>query len=250
MNDARPPLSVRAALRTALAPLLLSFGAGATCYFVLGVTTGFFFGAVALVGLLTPPLVVAHADRARQLVAAAAVADGVAAACLFAVADPAVSLLDWLKVYVLLAAFGAAAWGVADAASRSAGMAPVLASALTVALALAWLAWPVWLSPWLAGREELVASLVKRHPLFAVDAALRHLGPAWTERHYMYTRLTVLNQDVFYSLPGGVTSAVALHAGFAAGCLLPFRRLWQLLRGRLGRHGRVPTENDRREHLR
>ena len=108
-------------------------------------------------------------------------------------------------------------------------------------LALAWLSWPVWLSPWIAGRDRLVAWLVAAHPLFALDGALRHLGPPWTEHHWMYTRLTVLNQDVFYSLPGGVGRAVVLCAGIALACLLPYRRLVGARRDS-AREGEPPAE--------
>jgi hypothetical protein len=150
--------------------------------------------------------------------------DGVALVWLFAVSDPAVSLLDWVRAYLLLVAWGLALWGVANLLSR-ATRPPVVASALTVFLALAWLAWPVWLSPWIAGRDTLVAWPVAAHPLLSLDGALRHLGPAWTERHLMYTRLTVLNQDVFYALPAGVARATLLHAALGLACLLPCRRL-------------------------
>ena len=248
MESPPPPagvLTLRATFRTALAPLLLSFAVGAACYFVLGATTGFFFGMVAAVALLTPLLTVAQTDRARQLVTTAAVIDGVAAACLFAVSDPAVSVIDWLKAYALLAAWGAALWGITSLLTRL-RVEPTLASALTVAIALAWLAWPIWLSPSLAGRETLVAWLVAPHPLLALDGALRHLGPAWTERHYMYTHLSVLNQDVFYSLPRGVIGAALFHAAVGTLCLLPYLRL---RRGRRTRHDAVAPENDRREHL-
>ena len=247
--EAPPPpagvLTLRATLRTALAPLLLSFGAGVACYFVLGATAGFFFSAVSIVALLTPPLVVAHTDRARQLVTAAAVVDGAAVACLVAVVDPGVSALDWVKAYVLLAAWGAALCGITSLLLRL-RVEPTVASALTGVLSLAWLAWPIWLSPWIAGRETLVAWLVAPHPLLALDGALRHLGPVWTERHYMYTRLSVLNQDVFYSLPRGVGGAVLFHAALCAMCLLPYRRL---RRGRPTRDDSAAAENDRREHL-
>jgi hypothetical protein len=125
---------------------------------------------------------------------------------------------------VLLATWAAALWGVAALLKR-AGIPSVGASAITVLLAVAWLAWPIWLSPWIAGRETLVAWLVWPHPLFALDGALRHLGPPWTERHQMYTRLTVLNQDVFYALPRGIMGAVLVHAGIALAALLPCRRV-------------------------
>jgi hypothetical protein len=215
--------SLRAVLLTALTPLLLSLVAGTACYVATGPTMGSFFGGVVIVALLTPPLALAPADRTRQVIAVASVIDGVAVAWLFAVADPSVSLVDWLKAYTLLAAWGAALWGVADLLTR-AGMARLASSAVTVLLALAWLAWPIWLSPWVAGRDALVAWLVWPHPLLALDGALRHLGPPWTERHWMYTRLTVLNQDVFYALPRGIWGAVVFHAGVALACLLPYRR--------------------------
>ena len=230
MNIAEPTFPVRAALRIALPPLLLSLPAGVACYVATGPTTGLFFGAVAMVALITPPLLIAHTDRARQALTVAAVVDGVAVACLFAVTDPSISLLDFVRVYILLGAWGAALWGLTDVLRR-AGLAPVFASAFTVVFALAWLAWPVWLSPWLAGRETLVAWLVAPHPLFGLDGALRHLGPPWTERHLMYTKLSVLNQDVFYSLPGGVARTTLFHAGVALLCLVPWRRLGARRRG-------------------
>jgi hypothetical protein len=212
-------------------PLLLSLVAGVTCYFVLGATTGLFFATVAIVALVTPPLVLAHADRMRQAIVWSSVVDGAAVALLAAVADPYVTLLDWVRAYLLLAAFALASWGVARLLVRV-RVVPALASALTVVLALAWLAWPVWLSPWLAGREALVSWLVPAHPLLALDGALRHLGPPWTEHHLMYTKLSVLNQDVAYSLPRGVGAAVVVHAAIGLACLLPYRRL-MLRRGGL-----------------
>ena len=217
-------MTFRSALLVALAPLLLSFGAGVACYLVVGANSATFFGAVVIVALLTPPLVLAYDDRARQAVVATCVADGAGLALLPTVADPYVTLLDWVRAYLLLCAFAAALWGVAALLTRL-RITPVLASALTVVLALAWLAWPVWLSPWLAGRERLVGWLVAAHPLFGLDGALRHLGPPWTEHHLMYTRLSVLNQDVTYSLPAGVARATVFHGLLALACLLPWRRL-------------------------
>lgn len=222
-----PPL--RTAVATALPPLLLSLVGGVACLVALGATTGLFFGAVAVVALATPPLVAAHEDRLRQMVVASSVVDGVSVPLLLAAADEYVTLLDWVRAYVLLAAVAAAAWGVTALLVR-ARLAPAPASALAVALALAWLAWPVWLSPRLAGRDAAVAWLVAAHPLFGLDGALRHLGPPWTERHFMYTALTALNQDVFYSLPRGVGRAALAHAALGLACLIPYRRL--LRRGR------------------
>lgn len=197
---------------------MVSFAAGVVCYMSIGPTIGLFFGAVTIVTLLIPPLVAYEPNCLRQLIVASSVVDGIAAVLLFATADPYVTLLDWVRSYLLLTAFGAAIWGVTFRLTRLRIM-PVFASAISVALALAWLTWPVWLSPWIAGKDRLVAWLVAAHPLFGLDGTLRHLGPPWTERHLMYTRLTVLNQDVFYALPRGVGRAVLFHAFIAIACL-------------------------------
>ena len=96
------------------------------------------------------------------------------------------------------------------------------------------------MSPWVRGRPTLVACLVAAHPLLALDGTLRHLGPPWTEHHLMYTRLSVLNQDVAYSLPPGVGLAVLVHALVALACLLPYRRL--VARADVRREGEAPAE--------
>jgi hypothetical protein len=226
-----PP--VRSAILTALPPLLLSLCASVACYVATGPSTGLFFGGVAMTALLVPSLVLAHDDRARQVITTAAVVDGIALPWLFAVTDPSISLLDFVRAYLLLCAWGAALWGIADLLRR-ARFAPLFASALTVVLALAWLSWPIWLSPWIAGRETLVGWLVAPHPLFGLDAALGHLGVEWDRRPLMYTRLSVLNQDVSYSRPGGVGPATLVHATVALLCLLPYRRLLRPRRASAG----------------
>jgi hypothetical protein len=224
---------VRSALLTALPLLLLSLCASVVCYVATGPSTGLFFGGVATAALLVPPLVLAHDDRARQLITAAAIVDGIALPWLFAVTDPSISLLDFVRAYLLLCAWAAALWGIADLLRR-ARISPLFASALTVVLALAWLGWPIWLSPWIAGRERLVGWLVAPHPLFGLDAALSHLGVEWDRRPLMYTRLSVLNQDVFYSRPAGVGRATLLHGAVAVLCLLPYRRLLRTRRASPG----------------
>jgi hypothetical protein len=211
-------LSLRSALRVGLPSLLLSAFATIACYVALGPTTGFFFGAVVVATLLTPPLVLSETLPARQLLVAWSVAHGVAAACLFAIPDPAVTFGDWLRGYLVLIAYVAALSGLGALLVRL-RVAPLFASALVVVVALAWLAWPVWLSPWVAGRPRLVGALTACHPLLALDGVLRHLGTPWSERPLMYNNLSILNQDVAYELPRTVWQAVALHAGIGAACL-------------------------------
>lgn len=209
------PPTVRAAFLAAAPGLSLGLICGAACSFAAGPTAGLFFGGVAMATLIAPPLLAGETVRWRQAFVAASVVDGVALPWLLAVSDPAVSILDWVRAYLLLAADVLALWGLLSLLV-SLRIAPLFASAIVVVLGMAWLAWPVWLSPWLAGRQTLVGWLVCAHPLFGLDGALRHLGPPWTERHLMYTRLTVLNQDVAYSLPPGVGRAVVVHAALGA----------------------------------
>ena len=124
--------------------------------------------------------------------------------------------------------YALALWGLTALVSRLL-FRTYLAGALVTTLALAWLTWPIWSSPRIAGRERLVGWLVAPHPLFALDGVFRGLGPPWSERYYMYNMLTVLNQDVAYELPRGVTAAVLFHgAAGAAGLLLARSRAVRL----------------------
>jgi hypothetical protein len=92
---------------------------------------------------------------------------------------------------------------------RAIGLPESLAAAIVIVLALAWLAWPIWLSPALEGRQTLVNWLVPAHPLLAINGQLSQLG-IWTERPLMY-RWTVLNQDVSYEMPGNPVWCIAVH---------------------------------------
>ena len=94
---------------------------------------------------------------------------------------------------------------------------PSAAAWLVTLLLLAWLGWPVWLSPWLPGRDVLVYHLSLAHPLLAVDAALagQNVAP-WTEHRVMYNQLSVLQQHVAASPPRDVSATVLLHLALAA----------------------------------
>jgi hypothetical protein len=213
------PSPLRPALKTTVPPLLLSFGLTVACHLTVGPTLALFFAGVVVATLLVPPLSLTRGDFLGQLLVVAGVLDGIALGWLIATADPLVTFADCLRAYGLLLGYGLALWGLTALLAR-AGVAPVLAPAVVVVVAMLWLAWPVWLSPWLAGRDTLVGWLTWPHPLLALDGALRHLGPPWTERHWMYTRLTVLNQDVFYELPRGVWPGALLHGAVGAALLL------------------------------
>ena len=55
------------------------------------------------------------------------------------------------------------------------GVPAPLAATIVILVALAWLSWPIWLSPRLGGpnRQAVVAWLVGPHPLFALNSILK-----------------------------------------------------------------------------
>jgi hypothetical protein len=95
------------------------------------------------------------------------------------------------------------------------GANPTLAAAVVVLVALGWLGWPIWLSPWLAGEDALVAWLAPAHPLLALDAVHGGAEAPWVQRRLMYNRLSVLNQDVVYAPPHGILASIFAHGAAA-----------------------------------
>jgi hypothetical protein len=168
--------------------------------------------AAAAAGLVL--LTRALASRAWPLVATAVVVGTATGVAVAAAADgPAGS---GAAAGTAVAA-GVAAAGAAAALLVAVRASPSVAGWLVTVGLLAWLAWPVWLSPWLAGRDAAVHRLSAAHPLLAVDAALTRQGlPPWTEHRLMYGRLTVLQQHVAASPPPDVVATVLLHLGAAA----------------------------------
>lgn len=214
MSDAsvEPGLSNRTVsdlLRAAAVPLALALLCATGCYIAAGPTLGLFFGGMLFCAIITPPLLAWEPDRTGRLFVAGAVIDGTAAVWLVAVFTSPTTVVQWLLSYLVLMGWVAALWGLVALLGRLLRSA-LAAQAVTVLVAMAWLSWPVWLSPWLAGqRGAAVASwLTAAHPLMAINGVLLHLG-VWSEQSIAYW-LTNLGQDVPYSLPS-VWAAVGLH---------------------------------------
>ena len=214
------PVTPRRLIRSALPPLLLSVLFTSAAYVATGPTAGLFFAGLVIATLLAPPLLLAEETRLAQLLCVAGMINGIGVVWLLAVARPLVGLFDWFQSYALLGAYVCALWGLATLLRRL-RLRTLAASALLTTVFLAWLAWPVWLSPWIAGHDRLVGWLTPTHPLLALDFLFRALGPPWSERYYMYNHLSVLNQDVAYELPRSVLPTILLHGGIGmAGLLL------------------------------
>jgi hypothetical protein len=192
-------MSFGSLIRLAAAPMFLSAVATAACWAAAGGNSlGLYLGPVALVALIVPPLVAAARDRLAALIVAGAVIDGVGVVWLLAALLSRTTLLQWLECYLVLAAF---AWALC-------GLVRVLRSAaLVTCFALAWLTWPVWMSPWL--NDSIVAWLTPAHPLLAANHVLLDLG-VWTQQRLMYA-FTALGQDVPYTLPRSIGPCIVLH---------------------------------------
>jgi hypothetical protein len=203
-------------------PFALPLLAALWCRLTLGPTLGLFFGGILSATLLTPPLTLTQRAPTRQLLAAGLIILGIAAVWLSVPADGVVYLAQWLACCAVLAAYALALCGLAALLAGPLRFGPVLGQAAVVVLGLAWLSWPVWLSPWYD--ESAVNRLVAAHPLFAVNAVLvRQFGP-WGEAPLAYSTLMNL-QDVAYVMPHSVAPCVLLHAAIGAAASLSTWRL-------------------------
>jgi hypothetical protein len=201
---------------------------------VLGATLGLFFAGVFVCALLVPPLTVAEEEWTDGLLAAVGAWLGVSLTWLAVTfrgqlpGDVGANLIDTLACVAIAAAFSLALAGLTRIL-RHVRVPRAHASFIAMLVALAWLTWPVWASPWLGGHDRLVANLVAPHPMLAINSVLRHLG-LWNQQPLAYN-LTVLNQDAYLPLPQSILPAVVVHTVIGAVCLAP------VLRGRWRRRG-------------
>jgi len=214
----RPPSPPRWLLPAAA--LLLPAAGSVVCMSAAGPLQGGLFGACATAALLAPPLAAGSSDWRTSLLVAGGLLVG-------SILGPLIGLLQgnlngplFSTLFAVVATLVLALTGVTSLLALL-RVPPPLAATLVVLAALLWLGWPVWLSPWLAGNEPVVAALSPAHPLLTLDAAItRQGGVSWLEHRIMYAKLTVLGQHVFTRQPTGVAAAAAWHGGVGAACLL------------------------------
>lgn len=209
---------VRTLLVALLPPLLLAILTAALCRAAAGVSLGLFFGGVAFATLLVPPLVGGETSPRLRPLVPAAVSLGVALVWLTGLGE-FLTLGQWLACVAALVAYAFALHGTCVLLAALGFNASLAGAAVSVA-ALLWLTWPAWLSHALLGPsgDALAAWLVPAHPLFAINGVLAHFD-TWDRHTLAYSRLTVLNQDVFYRLPTGVLPTVLAHGLVAAATL-------------------------------
>ncbi|MDB5305714.1 MAG: hypothetical protein JWM97_3263 [Phycisphaerales bacterium] len=227
MNSVAPASAIHRAhlALAALVPFVLGAGMAIACYAASGASLGLFFGPVLLVSLVAPALTLGEETLRARLIAAAGVTLGIWLVWLFA---GTIGLIDALRCGLIVATWIVALTGFATLL-RAAGLHAAFASTFTALLALAWLTWPVWLSHWLSG-QSVPTWLTAPHPLLSLNGVLLDRFPeAWDRRDLAYRELTVLNQDILYTMPASIWPMVVFHAAlgtmaFAAASLKVSRR--------------------------
>lgn len=192
--------------RAALPSLVLSIGATLWCWWGAGAGLGLLLAAPMLATLYFPLLVAAERGRDRIASTTGAIL-GIAIVWAIATNSMDVSLGQWLRCTLVLAAVVIALSGIVTLLTMLPITWPV-AALLTTLVSLLWLTWPVWLSHVLT--QQRVDLLVPAHPLLAINGVVAHLG-SWDRMPIAYRSLTVLNQDIPYHLPRSVWPAVLAH---------------------------------------
>jgi hypothetical protein len=175
----------------ALLAAALSCGGGANANGALEIG----IAAPFIIALLVPVFAAGVGRWQPRMICIAAVVAGISfpgAVLLFrAGATP----LELIGVLLVLTSFALALAGVLGFV-HSLGLSPHLAAAASVAIAIIWLTWPIWLSTELSqwGARNLANWLVQLHPPLVINGILS-FTPPWTEQAIAY-RLTVLNQDL------------------------------------------------------
>jgi hypothetical protein len=218
-------------LRAIIIPLLLSILTTTICYIACGASLGLFFGGLVFGLILAPPIVLAQESGWQRVFAVALLIDGIGIVWLVALFSSPLTFWQWLQVYLVLSAT-IAAFAASALLLRSMRVNVSIASAIVTLVALAWMSWPIWLSPALgsAASERVVGWLVRLHPLMAINGALQPNLGIWTQSRLMY-RLTNLGQDVPYQLPASIAPAMIAHLAVAGVCIGLMRSgKWRTLR--------------------
>ena len=218
MSTAPPAPSFVSILQAAALPFALALVIAMLCYSAAGHSLGFYLGPVVGASLVVPPLVAGARGRLGAVIVAGSVIDGIGVVWLVRALGADATLSQWLACYVVLAAFACALAGLTWVLRRTIG--GLAASAVTIVLALAWLLWPIWTSPWITA--DGAAWLSPAHPLLAANHAVLDLG-VWTQQSLVY-RYTALGQDVPYALPESIWPCVLLQGLIALGLLWPEHR--------------------------
>jgi hypothetical protein len=172
---------------------ILPAAATLLCYLAAGPTLGLFIGGFFVATFFAPlaPFIAT-----------------IAIAAVWLIAVPTHTLGQWTQLTAALAAYGFFLYSVSRLAARF-HLPNNMAHSLSILIGLAWLTWPLWLSPHLSS-SSLIQSLTNLHPPLVANGVLRN-EPPWTEKTVAY-QLTNLNQDIPISLPTSAANCVGFFA--------------------------------------
>lgn len=197
---------MKAFLAAAVTTLIAAAAGIAVC----GAELGGVFWLVAAVALLAPLFATGRSP------AEAGVFVGVAVAAGYLLVGDTIDGRQFGQLLLLLAAFVAVLAGVTRLLVLL-RVSPTLASGIVAVAALAWLGWPVWISPWVT--DDLAGTVVPLHPLLAINGAMPQLG-YWQQSRLMY-HLTSLGSDVHAPPPDTAYASVIAHAVIAVLVMVP-----------------------------
>jgi len=204
---------IRAAMGFAISLLAGLAGVG-----LVGANLGGAFAIVTVVAIAVPVLASGVEDGRGALLASVAGGIGAALASFALLIGQAFTASQVFSIALTMLMFACAIAALVRLLML-ARIPAVIASAAITVLALAWLSWPVWLSPWLTS-ESLARKLSSAHPLLAINAIAPQFG-YWTQSKLMY-RLTTLGQDVgLGATPTGIAACVVVHAIIATAAVIP-----------------------------
>jgi hypothetical protein len=185
----------------------ISLAGCAACWWAAGTSLGLFLGGLFVVTFLIPAAVLGQKNLHAALIGFVATVGPVAAIWLIATLKTSDTILQWTEVAAILLAYALAVSGIALFLVRC-KCPEILAAAIAIIIALAWLTWPIWLSN-AHPSNAAIGTLVKIHPPLTINGILTN-EPAWTEMSLAY-HLTNLNQDVPIRLPSNSMACAVTH---------------------------------------
>jgi len=199
-----------AAMKSSLVGFALAMAASLVGVWLIGPNLGGAFWIVVVVALLAPIAASGSRDLLSALFSVSGVVVGVAMSATALLSHDAFSVGQALAVAAAAIALGASLAATVRLLLLI-RFAPVLAGAVVSLLALAWLSWPVWLSPWLtfASSGDWATRLAAVHPLLSINAVVQQFG-FWTQSKHIY-RLTTVGQNFQVGLPSGVMKCAMFH---------------------------------------
>jgi hypothetical protein len=182
------------------------------CYCVTGISLDLFIGSLFAVAIVAPPLAAIAGRLPGMFGIAVGAVLGVACWWWLPVSSGSISVDQCLGCETVLVGFVVAQLAIVQLLMRC-GIPAVLVSGMAMPAALAWLAWPIWLSGAMSG--SLLQVAVCLHPIFVINGIVPSLG-IWSEQQVAYS-LTSIGQDAAYQLPRSMWPILIFELGLVAG---------------------------------